>query len=137
MEISRHWRLRGQRYRLEGSACQTCGTLSFPPRDVCPHCGSDAVEPQRLAGRGKVFSFTVLYQGPESFDGGVPYTVGLIDLDEGPRVTAMLTDVSPEQVTIDMPVEMVVRVTNTEGERGPINYSYKFRPLLTDQQYNR
>lgn len=38
MEISRHWRLKAQRYRLEGSACPTCGQPSFPPRPVCPHC---------------------------------------------------------------------------------------------------
>jgi len=38
MEITRHWRLKAQRYRLEGSACPTCGQLMFPPRPVCPHC---------------------------------------------------------------------------------------------------
>jgi hypothetical protein len=38
MEIARHWRLTGQRYRLEGSACAVCGRLSFPPRLVCPDC---------------------------------------------------------------------------------------------------
>jgi hypothetical protein len=38
MEIARHWRLKGQRYRLEGSACTVCGRLSFPPRPVCPDC---------------------------------------------------------------------------------------------------
>jgi hypothetical protein len=38
MEIARHWRLKQQRYRLEGSACPNCGRLSFPPRAVCPDC---------------------------------------------------------------------------------------------------
>ncbi len=40
MEITRHWRLKAQRYRLEGSACPTCGQLTFPPRPVCAqrHC---------------------------------------------------------------------------------------------------
>lgn len=130
MEISRNWRLRRQRYRLEGSECSACNTPAFPPREVCPRCGATEARPRRLTGRGRVFSYTVLHQGPESFDGGVPYAVGLIDLEDGPRITAMLTDVSPEQIEIGMPVEMVVRVTNTEGERGPINYSYKFRPPL-------
>lgn len=131
MDISRNWRLRGQRYRLEGRACSACGALSFPPRDICKSCGSSESTPRRLVGRGTIYSYTIVRQGPESFDGGVPYAVGLIDLEEGPRVTAMITDINPEDVRIDMPVEMVVRVTNTEGERGPINYSYKFRPLLT------
>ena len=38
MEIARHWRLKAQRYRLEGSACPVCGRLSFPPRAICSDC---------------------------------------------------------------------------------------------------
>ena len=35
MEIPRHWRLKAQRYRLEGSVCRNCSQLVFPPRPVC------------------------------------------------------------------------------------------------------
>lgn len=35
------WRLRGQRYRLEGEVCGHCEAIIFPPRDFCPRCGSD------------------------------------------------------------------------------------------------
>lgn len=38
MEIPRHWRLKAQRYRLEGSTCPNCGQLIFPPRPVFLHC---------------------------------------------------------------------------------------------------
>lgn len=38
MEVPRHWRLKAQRYRLEGSTCRICGKPTFPPRSVCPHC---------------------------------------------------------------------------------------------------
>jgi ribosomal protein L32 len=38
MQIAGHWRLKAQRYRLEGSSCQTCGQLTFPHRPVCPRC---------------------------------------------------------------------------------------------------
>jgi len=37
MEIPRHWRLKAQRYRLEGLICPSCGELMFPPRPVCPN----------------------------------------------------------------------------------------------------
>jgi uncharacterized OB-fold protein len=46
MEIPRHWRLKAQRYRLEGSLCPTCGELNFPSRPVCPHC---IAQPDRIA----------------------------------------------------------------------------------------
>ena len=28
-----------QRYRLEAGKCKGCGSVSFPPRIVCPECG--------------------------------------------------------------------------------------------------
>jgi uncharacterized OB-fold protein len=37
MEIPRYWRLKAERYRLEGSICPICGQVTFPPRPVCPH----------------------------------------------------------------------------------------------------
>jgi ribosomal protein L32 len=40
MEIPRHWRLKAQRYRLEGSICRNCGHRIFPSRPVCPDCGT-------------------------------------------------------------------------------------------------
>ena len=40
MEIPRHWRLKAQRYRLEGFTCSSCGRRTFPPRLVCPYCYS-------------------------------------------------------------------------------------------------
>ena len=40
MEVPRHWRLRTQRYRLEGTMCRVCGQPAFPPRPVCPLCAA-------------------------------------------------------------------------------------------------
>ncbi|MFO3797026.1 MAG: Zn-ribbon domain-containing OB-fold protein, partial [Anaerolineales bacterium] len=57
--------------------------------------------------------------------------VALIKLEEGPLVTAQLTDVAPQEVQIGMPVEMVTRKLRNDGdERGLILYGYKFRPRL-------
>jgi uncharacterized OB-fold protein len=38
MEIPRHWRLKAQRYKLEGSTCPNCRQSVFSPRLVCPYC---------------------------------------------------------------------------------------------------
>lgn len=130
MDITRNWRLRNQRYRLEGTQCTSCGRLHFPPRIVCPDCKHRELEPFTFRGRGTVYSFTTVYQAPDGFEDYVPYVVALIDLDEGPRVTAQLTDVDPDDVEIGMPVEMVVRKLSEEGEQGLIRYGYKFRPPL-------
>lgn len=36
--IAKHWRLKQQRYRLMGRICPDCDMVTFPPREVCPHC---------------------------------------------------------------------------------------------------
>ena len=128
MSISRNWRLRNQRYGLVGEVCGRCGARLFPPRDICPQCGEPAATPYTFSGRGEVYSFSTLYQAPQGYEEYVPYTVALVKLEEGPLVTAQLTDVDPDQVRIGMPVEMVTRKLREEGKEGMIVYGYKFRP---------
>jgi uncharacterized OB-fold protein len=57
--------------------------------------------------------------------------VALVKLEEGPLVTAQLTDLGSQPVEIGMPVEMVTRRLRQDGdERGMLIYGYKFRPVL-------
>ena len=132
MDIPRYWRLRNQRYRLEGTVCLSCGAKHFPPRGICSDCQSDALEPYRFSGIGKVYSYTVVHQAPDIFDKQVPYVVALVDLEEGVRLTAQLTDMDPDEVFIGMEVELVVRKIYEDGKNGPIQYGYKFRPRQSE-----
>jgi len=130
MEIPRHWRLKQQRYGLVGEICPHCEAKIFPPRDICPTCGGEAKTTFAFSGRGEVYSHTTIYQAPSGYDESTPYTVALIKLSEGPMVTAQLTDLGEQPVTIGMPVEMVTRRLRSDGdERGVLVYGYKFRPL--------
>ena len=131
MEIARHWRLKQQRYGLVGEVCPHCSAKIFPPRDVCPNCGGEAKTAFAFSGKGEVFSFTTIYEAPAGFDDTAPYTVALVKLEEGPLVTAQLTDLGSQPVEIGMPVEMVTRRLRQDGdERGMLIYGYKFRPVL-------
>ena len=131
MEISRHWRLQQQRYGLVGEVCPHCDEKIFPPRDVCPNCAGEAKTPYTFSGKGEVYSYTTIYDAPEGYEGTTPYTVALVKLEEGPLVTAQLTDVDNRKVNIGTPVEMVTRKLREDGERGMLVYGYKFRPKLT------
>jgi uncharacterized OB-fold protein len=51
MEIPHHWRLKAQRYRLEGSSCPVCGRLAFQPRPVCAQCDC-AAHPGQISSCG-------------------------------------------------------------------------------------
>ncbi len=131
MEIPRNWRLKQQRYSLTGEVCPYCDAKIFPPRDVCPHCGQEAKQAFPFSGRGTVYAFTTVYEAPAGFVESAPYTVALVQLEEGPMVTAQLTDLGDRPIEIGMPVEMVTRRLRQDGdERGIILYGYKFRPVL-------
>jgi uncharacterized OB-fold protein len=126
MEIPRHWRLKHQRYQLVGEVCPHCEAKIFPPRDVCPECGDEAKTLYTFSGRGEVYSYTTVYDAPAGFEEQAPYTVALVKLEEGPLVTAQLTDTSEAEVQ-----KMVTRRLRSDGdERGMLVYGYKFRPAL-------
>ena len=127
MGVPQFWRLQ-QSYRLVGEVCKRCGGKIFPPRDVCPECQQPAYEPYTFTGRGQVYSHTTMHTAPDGYGEYVPYAVALVKLEEGPLVTAQLTDVAPEEVEIGMPVEMVTRKIRELDEDGVIVYGYKFRP---------
>ena len=131
MQISQSWRLKSQRYALIGEKCPTCGEFIFPPRDVCPACAAEAKVPYQLSGKGEVYSYTVIQDAPAGFEEQAPYVLAIIKLDEGPMLTAQLTDLDapPE---IGMKVEMVTRKLRTEGKEGMIIYGYKFRRAIAD-----
>jgi uncharacterized OB-fold protein len=85
---------------------------------------------QNLSGRGEVYTYSTMYNVPKGFEDQAPYTIAIIQLDEGPRVTAQLTDVNHDQVHIGMRVEVVTRKLKEEGPEGLLIYGYKFRPVL-------
>ncbi|MCA9889527.1 MAG: OB-fold domain-containing protein [Anaerolineae bacterium] len=82
-----------------------------------------------FSGYGEVYSFTVVQDPPAGFESHAPYVLGLVKLDEGPIVTAQLTDIEGELAIGDR-VEMVTRRLATEGPEGMIVYGYKFRKVL-------
>lgn len=134
MEITPHWRLKKQRYSLVGETCPHCGVKLFPPRDICPECGKEAKNLYNFSGKGEVYSYTTVYDPPAGYEEYTPYMVALVKLEEGPLVTAQLTDVGQTPVEIGTPVEMVTRKLRQDGdERGLLVYGYKFRPVLERQ----
>ncbi|MDA1330009.1 MAG: Zn-ribbon domain-containing OB-fold protein [Chloroflexi bacterium] len=131
MDIPRHWRLKKQRYALMGEVCGHCDAKLFPPRDICPECGEEAKTLFQFSGRGEVYSHTTVYDPPQGYESQAPYTLAMVKLEEGPLVTAQLTDLGEQEAEIGMPVEMVTRLLRSAtDERGLLVYGYKFRPAV-------
>jgi uncharacterized OB-fold protein len=128
MDLPRLWRLRHQLSRMEGTSCPRCKTVHFPPRAVCGACGNADLEPRRLGATGRLYSFTG-GAAPKAGQQAATPTFGLVELDEGGRVFAQLTDLGPEEPQIGQPVQLVIRRLGFGEERGPTVYAYKFRPI--------
>ena len=87
----------------------------------------------QFSGRGEVYSHTTVYQAPSGHTENVPYPVAIVRLEEGPLVTAQLTDIGDQPIEIGTSVEMVTRKLGADGERGMLVYGYKFRPALVER----
>jgi uncharacterized OB-fold protein len=74
--------------------CRSCATLDPGPREFCAACGEAQMEACTVPGRGKLVSWTVIRRPPTRFRAQGPYTIAIVDLDAGVRLTGRLTAVS-------------------------------------------
>jgi uncharacterized OB-fold protein len=88
-------------------------------------------ETVQFSGFGEIYSYTVVQDAPEGYEWQAPYALAMVKLDEGPIVTAQLTDFDSAP-QIGERVEMVTRKLTTEGSTGMIVYGYKFRRFIAD-----
>ncbi|ORV86225.1 Zn-ribbon domain-containing OB-fold protein [Mycolicibacterium iranicum] len=72
---------------LHMQRCAGCARLVWYPRFACPHCGHDELRWERLSGRGVLYAVSVHHRPalPALAD-KVPYSVVLVDLEEGVRI---------------------------------------------------
>ena len=99
---------------LIGYRCAECDGRFAPPRLYCPECGSDERDEVSLAGRGIVRAWTAIHVGPTRYEQEVPYTVVLVELDEGPRVMGRLEPNEKAEIGAKVDLGCV------DEERGPV-----------------
>jgi uncharacterized OB-fold protein len=122
--------------RLIGSACERCGTVTFPRQSSCPRCTSEDVHARELATRGVLWTWTIQCFAPKAppyLEGGVaefePYGVGYIELPGEVRVEARLTESDPERLQIGMPMELTL--IPVPGSRDKVTFA--FRPVVEEE----
>ncbi|MBM3284550.1 MAG: Zn-ribbon domain-containing OB-fold protein [Candidatus Aminicenantes bacterium] len=125
---SRYWREIPQRYRLEAGKCKNCGFIAFPPRPICPACKSRQFETITLADKGRILTYTIIRVPPQPFVDLAPYAVGIVELDDGVRITGQIVDCDFEELKIGLCVKIEFRKIFQDGESGVIYYGYKFVP---------
>ncbi|KPJ54230.1 transcriptional regulator [candidate division TA06 bacterium DG_24] len=128
MSSPRYWREIPQRYRLEAGKCTDCGNIHFPPRLVCSACSGRQFETVKLSDEGTVFTYTIIRVAPSQFVDQAPYAVGIVELDDGVRISAQIADVDLDALEIGQRVRIEFRLIQNEGEAGIICYGYKCVP---------
>ena len=95
--------------------CRKCSLVQHRPRGICAHClESDNLEHFVASGRGAVYTFTVTEQNQaKGFAEACPYVMAYVTLEEGPRILTVITNCSPDDVTVGAQV----RVAFVDQER--------------------
>lgn len=120
--------------QLIGMRCQQCGETVFPAETLCPKCtGSDVVE-VALSRRGKIYSYTIVYESYGNFVGLVPpYPIMFVQLSDGACVHAPLIGCKPDEIKIDMDVELsFLEFMALDGTRQRV---YAFTPVKEKSTY--
>jgi len=95
-----------KRHELVLQRCKDCGKFLHLPRPMCPKCRSLETEWVPSSGKGHIYSWVTYRKSPHpAFQ--APYSVVLVELEEGVRLVSNMTDCTPEEIHIGMPVEVV------------------------------
>ena len=97
-----------KRHELLLKKCHDCGAYVWFTDPMCTECQSMEMDWVPSEGKGTIFTFNIVYRNFTRgyTDEDLPYINVIVELDEGARMFANLVDCKPEDVKIDMPVEL-------------------------------
>jgi uncharacterized OB-fold protein len=92
--------------RLVFQRCTECGQWSHPPRPMCHICKCQDMEWVESSGKGKIYTYCVFTREVHPMY-RVPYEVVVVEMeDEKVRFISNMIDTDPDELYIDMPVEV-------------------------------
>ena len=97
--------------KFMATQCKQCGRKYFPPRGDCPYCLSSDMDWVEVKSKGKLLTFTTVNYGPSGFEEAAPYTLGIVEFEEGVKVLAKIrkkVDVKDIKIGMELRVVPVV-----------------------------
>ena len=88
--------------KLLGLKCRECGAITVPPKIACRRCASPDMDIVELKGTGEIQTFTTVNVAAEGYESEVPYTIVMVELDEGPWMMGNLVGIDPSKVTMEL-----------------------------------
>jgi benzoylsuccinyl-CoA thiolase BbsA subunit len=111
---------------LIGGKCTSCQAVFFPKQSICPRCTGKDIEETPLSRKGKLYTYTEVYQKPPDYEGPIPYFIGRILLPEGVFVLTQLK-AGNENLKINMDMKLVIEPIYCD-QSGKEIIGYKFMP---------
>jgi uncharacterized OB-fold protein len=94
--------------------CDKCGAHQYPPESFCYECGAQDLPWTKVNGEGTVYSFIVVHQSyHKAFKDFLPYTVAIVQMDEGPRMLSAMLELE-KPLNIGDRVRPCIRKVNNE-----------------------
>jgi uncharacterized OB-fold protein len=100
--------------RLMFQRCKACGNAWLPARSECPKCLSADCAWVAARGDARLVSWVVYHRAfNEAFKTRVPYTVAVVQLNEGARMISNIVGADPSALKIDQALKLQI---DREGE---------------------
>ncbi|ASV05269.1 Zn-ribbon domain-containing OB-fold protein [Leptospira interrogans] len=104
---------------LKGKKCDSCGFQTVETIIACTHCGNSKISEIQFSGKGKIYTYTVVYVGFGHLSKRVPYVLAVVELEEGIKTIGILEgEVSGIPVTESVKIDLPVRFQRDEPGSG-------------------
>lgn len=91
--------------------CRDCRAWIWYPRPFCTACESWNIEWAEASRRATLYTFTVVHRPSKGWEDRAPYVLAMADLEEGPRLTAILEGAGPDPQSIPIGATLSVDFT--------------------------
>ena len=91
--------------------CMACGHGWLPARSDCPNCLGSQWSREASKGLGTLVSWVVYRHAYHpAFEARLPYTVAVVQLDEGPRMISNVVGADAASLRIDQRLRLAVEI---------------------------
>ncbi len=113
---------------LIGGQCGTCREKFFPMQSICPRCTARNIMEVKLSRKGKLYTYTEVYQKPPDYAGPAPYFLGRVLLPEGVFILTQLKVDNKAELRMNGEMELAVEPLYYDEEGKEVK-GYKFKPV--------
>ena len=83
---------------IVGTKCDECNEIFVPPRPICLLCGITLETFEKIETEGKILTWTIIHIAPPTHLEKVPYTLAIVELKNGQKLTGILNETNNENI---------------------------------------